>query len=130
MIKSLTNYIKRSTKYIKQESIKQWQGYKWGKELNLFTNDKNDWVFGNDNDLGGTSTINGTITNGNLLLKGNLVVNSINDKQTGYVGCRTRIKPLTLLHTPVWDVTLFRYLGNYPLSPMSRVFMGAQINNI
>ncbi len=117
MIKSLADYIKRSSKYIKHESVKQWQGYKWEKELNLFTSNKNDWLFGNDNDLGGTSTIQGAITKGNLLLTGNLVVNSIDDKQTGYVGCRTRIKPLTLLHTPVWDVTLFRYLGICPPIP-------------
>ncbi|CAG8450590.1 793_t:CDS:2 [Ambispora gerdemannii] len=99
----------------------------WQREMMMLTantqEDINDWVIGSDKDFGGTSEVKFELTpEGYGKFHGNITtptsspstnINNIHKSQRpkfGYAGIRTKKSKFTLLGTPAWDTTLFRYL--------------------
>ncbi|TPX34414.1 hypothetical protein SeMB42_g07338 [Synchytrium endobioticum] len=115
----INSYLQRSWKYAAQE-VKA--GFKfdpeWKKDMTLFqfgtVEDLDCFIIGSDADIGGLSEAYWGLTPHNTgLFWGKLsteIPPSSNMKRSGYAGIRSRERPVTLLHRPTFDISLFRYL--------------------
>ena len=112
-------YLRRSVQYIKQQT-KQAMDLKprmVDRETLFRFNTKEElrqWIVGSDADIGGLSEAYWAhTTNNTALLYGRLSMElppqSRIDK-SGYVGIRSKEKPVVLFHRPVMDVSQFQYL--------------------
>ncbi|KXS12114.1 NADH:ubiquinone oxidoreductase complex I intermediate-associated protein 30 [Gonapodya prolifera JEL478] len=111
----------------------------WRPEMPMYTlNSKEDvdgWIVGTDADLGGKTTASLELTPNNTARFSGVLSTEVpanvpkHIANLGYAAMRTKTPAFTLLHTPTFDTTLFRYLAVRCRGDGKQWFVNIQTHN-